>query len=277
MSENSSRKAKLKPAEIIAIQELILGCILSNDWKDYQGFARKLSERILRQKPKTEKDLLISVESFQHPFYSFNSLNKARLLQSLPQKQILERLSDMPEEEITVEARFVRNRQITPTKKPITCSQVFPEIEKCSFEEGLQLVTNLNVPERLIQNTVRIALRERGATNMVERKSDTSLEVADLEDFSLKIDERWRSFVSVIKGFDSLPKPRVRWVDIIHQITKGYQGTHPDYVLLVLAKDTVDGLITQFVTYGESVGNRNLVILMDTVNLARFLRARNVI
>ncbi len=112
---------------------------------------------------------------------------------------------------------------------------------------------------------------------MVERKSDTSLEVADLEDFSLRIGARWRSFVSVIKGFDSLPKARVRWVDIIHQITKGYQGTQPDYVLLVLAKDTVDGLITQFVTYGESVGNRNLVILMDTVHLARFLRARTVI
>lgn len=277
MSENSSKKAKLKPAEIIAIQDLILECILSNDWKDYQGFARKLSERILRQKPKNGKDFLISVESFSHPFYRFNTLNKARFLQSLPQKQILDRLSDIPEEKIIVETKIDKNRQIKPTKKPITCSQVFPEIEKCSFEEGVRLVTKLKLPERLIQNTVRIALRERGATNMVERKSDTSLEVADLEDFSLKISGKWYSFVSVIKGFDSLPKTRVRWVDIIHQITKGYQGTHPDYVLLVLAKDTVDGLITQLVTYGESVGNRNLVILMDTVNLGRFLRARNII
>lgn len=277
MSENSSKKAKLKPAEIIAIQDIILDCILSNDWKDYQGFARKLSERILKQKPKTEKNLVKSVESFQHPFYSIYNLSKARFLQSLPQKQILDRLNNMPEEETTIKTKVIEIRRIKPSNKPITCSQVFPEIERISFEEGLKYVTKLNVPERLIQDTVRMALRERGATNMVERKSDTSLEVADLEDFSLKIDEKWHSCVSVIKGFDSLPRPRVRWVDIIHQITKGYQGTHPDHILLVLAKDTVDGLITQFVTYGESIGNRNLVILMDTVNLARFLRARNVI
>ena len=276
MSQNSLRKAKLKPAEIIAIQDLILDFILSNDWKDYEGFARKLSERILRQKPKTEKDLLKSVESFQHPFYSFNNINKARFLQNLPQKLILERLNDIPEEKTIVE-KVAIIQEVKPTKRPMTCSKIFPELEKYSFEDGLNLIKNLNVPERLIQNTVRMALRERGATNMVERKSDTSLEVADLEDFSLKIDGKWHSFVSVIKGFDSLPKARVRWVDIIHQITKGYQGTHPDYVLLVLAKDTVDGLITQLVTYGETVGNRNLIILMDTVNLARFLMARHVI
>ena len=276
MSQNSSRKAKLKPAEIIAIQDLILDFILSNDWKDYEGFARKLSERILRQKPKTEKDLLISVESLKHPFYSFNTINKSRFLQNLPQKLILERLKDIPEEKIIFE-KVVVTQKVKPTKIPMTCSKIFPELEKYSFEDGLNLIKNLNVPERLIQNTMRMALRERGATNMVERKSDTSLEVADLEDFSLKIDGKWHSFVSVIKGFDSLTKARVRWVDVIHQITKGYQGTHPDYVLLVLAKDTVDGLITQLVTYGETVGNRNLIILMDTVNLARFLRVRNVI
>ena len=276
MSRNSSRKAILKPAEIIAIQDLILDCILSNDWKDYQGFARNLSEKILRKKPKTEKELLTLVEGFPHAFYSFNKLSKVRFLQTFPQGKIIERLSDMPEEKTAVENVFI-SHQTKPIKEPITCSQIFPEIDNCSFEEGQKLVAKLDLPERTIQDTVRIALRERGATNMVERKSDTSLEVADLEDFSLKIDEQWRSFVSVIKGFNSLPKSRVRWVDIIHQITKGYQATQSDYVLLVLSKDTVDGLITQLVTYGESVGNRNLVILMDTVNLARFLRVRNVI
>lgn len=276
MSENSLKKASLKPTEIIAIQDLILEYILSNHWKDYEGFVRKLSEKILRKKPKTGKALLECVENFTHPFYSFNSINRAKFLRSFPQKQIIQRLGDMPEEERIVET-IVISQQVKPKKAPITCSQLFPEIETCSFEEGLQLVTKMDLPERIIQNTLRSALREKGATNMVERKSDTSLEVADLEDFSLKHNGKWCSFVSVVKGYDSLPKPRARWVDIIHQIAKGYQGTKPDYVLLVLAKDTVDGLITQLVTYGESVGNRNLIILMDRVNLACFLRARKII
>ena len=146
-----------------------------------------------------------------------------------------------------------------------------------TIEEAKQLMYEINLPERIIQDELRDALRERGATNITERKSDSALEVADLEDFSLKIGKQWFSFTSVVKGYNSIQKRRVRWADIAHQVTKAYQGTKPDYILLVLAKDLVDGVISQFVEYGNTVGKRNLILLVDPINLLRFLRARKII
>ena len=279
MSEQKSLngKAKLKPDQIIAIQDLVLEYILSNQWKDYEGFARKLSETILRQRPKTKKALIDCVARRAHPFYTFNPVSKKQFLERFPSQQIIHRLSHMPERQKTVEKMAI---VIPPPKAKtshVTFAQIFPEAEKVSIKEARQLVTKLSIRERLIQDALRTALRERGATNITERKSDTSLEIADLEDFSLRIRNEWHSFVSVVKGYDSVRSPRVRWEDIAHQLTKAYQGTQPDHVLLVLAKDPVDGLITQLVSYGNSVGNRHLIILADPVNLARFLRARGML
>jgi len=279
MSETNSfnKKINLKSDELIAIQDIVLEYILSNGWKDYEGFARKLSETILRRRPKTEQDLIQCIGRFTHPFYSFIGVSKKEFLKRFPVQQVIQRLSNMPKQPKTQETVVV----IAPPPKPkpshITFAQIFPEIEKMSIEEAKQLLGKLDMPERVIQNALRTALREKGATNIAERKSDTSLEVADLEDFSLKIGRQWYSFVSVVKGYDSLRKPRVRWEDVAHQVTKAYQGTQPNHVLLILAKNPVDGLITQLVSYGKTVGNRHLVILVEPIDLARFLHARQLI
>ena len=277
MSEQKSpkKKASLKPDEIIAIQDLVLEYVLSNQWKDYQGFARELSERILENRPKTEEDLIGCLRGFAHPFYSFNSSPKEEFLQRFPLQQVVHRLSNMPAQQKARETLVV-----IPSPKPkpshVILAEIFPKIEEVNVEEAKRLVGKLDMPERLIQDALRTALRERGATNITERKSDTSLEVADLEDFSLKIGRQCYSFTSVVKGYDSLKRRHVRWEDIAHQITKAYQGTQPNHVLLVLAKDPVDGLVTQLVSYGISVGNRNMVILIDPINLARFLHIRGM-
>lgn len=271
------RKAKKRPEVIIAVQDILLEYILSNRWKDYEGFARSLSERITLKTPKTESQVVKCIKDFPHPFYSFNSINKNLFLQRFPTKRILDRMEYLFEEQIADEKTMVTAEVVKSQPILISPTQLLPDIEKTTIEEAKQLLPKLNVKERIIQDTLRTALRERGASRITERKSDTSLEIADLEDFSLEIGSKWLSFVSIVKGYASLKKKRVRWEDIAHQITKGYQGTVPNYVLLVLAKDPVDGLITQLINYGKTVGNRNLVILIDPLNLARFLHARKII
>lgn len=120
------------------------------------------------------------------------------------------------------------------------------------------------------------SLREKNATNIVERKSDSSLEVADIEDFTLKIKGKPLSFSAVAKGFKSVKKKTIVFEDIAHQILKANE-THPDHLLLIVAKPLADTVITNLVNYGTDCGNRNLVIIMDAVSLARFLRVRKII
>jgi len=278
MSEKRSYKksTKLKPDEIIAIQDIVLEYILSNRWRDYQRFARCLSETILRRRPGTEEALIQCIQKLRHSFYSFNGVSREEFLKRFPMEQVLRRLSDIPERQRVLEKVVI----VTPSKPRstrVTFRRIFPAIESVSVEEAKHMIGKLDMPERSIQDALRKALRERGATNITERKSDTALEIADLEDFSLEVGRQWYSFASVVKGYSSLKRNRVRWEDVSHQITKAYQGTNPDHVILVLAKDPVDGLITQLVNYGESVGNRNLIILVDPVDLARFLHSRQLI
>jgi len=280
MSGNSfQNKTKINSQTLIALQDILLEYILSNKWEDYEDFARELSERIIGKSPKTEKDLLQCVKSFSHPFYCFNEVDKNRFVNRLPLKKIIKRLSNLPiQEKLTQPPEIVVISEKPKIElPPFTPSQILPEIETVTIAEAKQLIAKINLPERIIQDELRDALREKGATNITERKSDTSLEVADLEDFSLKIGRKWYSFTSVVKGYNSLPKKLVRWEDIAHQVTKAYQGTKPDYILLVLAKDLVDGVISQFVEYGKTVGKRNLIILIEPINLARFLHARKIL
>lgn len=279
MSGNSfQNKGIISSESLIAVQDILLEYILSNKWEDYEDFARELSERILVKYPNDEKDLLQCIKGFSHPFYSFNDVSKDRFLNRFPFKKIIRRLSTFPKQEKMAQTAGT----VIPEKRkielsPLTPSQILPEIETVAIAKASLLIDKIDLPERIIQDALRNALRERGATNITGRKSDSSLEVADLEDFSLKIGKDWHSFTSVVKGYKSLSHKLVRWEDIAHQVTKAYQATEPDYILLVLAKDPVDGVISQFVEYGQTVGKRNLILLVDPINLARFLHARKLI
>lgn len=153
---------------------------------------------------------------------------------------------------------------------------IFPETKAVSMGDVRNLLPKLDMKERVIQDTLRLALREKGATNMVSRKSDSALEVADLEDFTLKVRDRVLSFTAVVKGYNSVGA-RIRLEDIMYQIVKAFNGTYPDYVLLIMAKDPVDGVISNLIRYGESVGNRDLVIIADPVDTAKFLHTREII
>jgi hypothetical protein len=160
----------------------------------------------------------------------------------------------------------------------LSFSELFPEIKSVEPLKAETLSPKLeSLEERKIQDALRTVLRKKGATNMVQRKSDTSLDVSDLEDFVLKINGIDTSFTSVVKGYKSVGHSKIGLGDISHQIMKAFNGTFPNYILLVLAKPPVDGVITNLVRYGESVGNRNLVILVDPIDLTRFLLQYKVI
>jgi hypothetical protein len=263
--------------EIIAIQDIVLEYVLSNYWKDYQQFVRDLSERILEKRPKNETSLTKLLNQVSHPFYSFNGISRKEFVSRFPTREVIHRIKNMPKSTTVRERIIVTPPQPTHKKKcSIKPIQVFPEISKIDLNTARALIKSLDIPERVVQDALRDALREKGATNMIERKSDTSLEIADLEDFTLDINGHTFSFTSVVKGYRSINSSKVSFKDIAHQIMKA-NATNPDYILLILAKPIKDGVITGLVKYGIDCGNRNLIILIDQIDLARFLRVRKII
>ena len=278
MSGRHSLKKTQRPSteEIIAIQDIVLEYILSNYWKDYKHFARVVSERILKAKPVDETSLVKTLNRLSHAFFAFNGISKKMFIDRFPASAIIHRMKNMPKPTTVREKIVVVPSPSRKKKSSVSFIQIFPEIFKVDLKTAKSLVNSLDVPERIIQDALRDALREKRATNMVERKSDSSLEVADLEDFSLNVEGRSCSFTAVVKGYRSIRDSKVSFEDIAHQIMKAYD-TNPDHILLVLAKPLKDGVITRLVKYGKDCGNRNLFILIDHINLARFLRVRDII
>ena len=161
---------------------------------------------------------------------------------------------------------------------PITFADVFSETNNVSIDEGKKLVSNLaNVPEHTIQEALLDSLREKNATNCRGRTKDTVLEVADLEHFSLEVKSTPRTFAVVAKGYDSVKGKTTTWEDIAHQVIRAYNRTNPDHILIVLAKNPTDSVVSELVQYGKSVGNENLAVIADPLTVVRFLKARNLV
>ncbi len=162
---------------------------------------------------------------------------------------------------------------------PITFSDVFSETSNVSIDEGKRLISSLeNVPEATIQGALLDSLREKNATNCRGRTKDTVLEVADLEHFSLDVKGTPRTFAVVAKGYNSVKGGKtITWEKIAHQVIRAYNRTNPDHILIVLAKNLTDSVVSELVQYGKSVGNENLAIIADPLTVVRFLRARNLV
>jgi hypothetical protein len=162
--------------------------------------------------------------------------------------------------------------------EPITFLDIFIEANKVSISDGKKSLSHLrDLPERKIQETLVKSLREKNATNCVDRARDTVLEVADLEHFSLKVKGTWRTFAAVAKGYNSVSGKTVTWEDIAHQVTKAYGRTTPNYIIIALAKNPADSVISELVQYSKSVGKENLFVIADPLSVTRFLKARNII
>ena len=240
----------------------MLDFIQRHRWKDRDDFSLRFTDRVfelvhvgylsysgVRQATKTRTN-----------FFIVNHLKRERFCASF-----------------LMELRpYLEEIGVATEPEALSFGDIFPEIRSVPLTEAETLLPKLDMQERRIQDALRSALRAKRATNMVRRKSDSALEVADLEDFTVEIGGRKLSFTCVVKGYNSVGS-KVRLEDIMHQIVKAFNGTFPDYILLVLAKEPVDAVVTNLVKYGESIGNRNLFIIADPIETARFLRNQGVI
>lgn len=249
----------MNPNLEIAITNRVLNCIHTRRWKDYDNFSAKLSCQIIERDPKTSAELISVVKSFIRPFYTLNNITPDILVEVLPIQDMLNLLSKYHE------------------IGPLTFTDVFPETSSVTITEGKKLLLALaTLPEGKIQETLVDSLREKNATNCRDRTNDTVLEVGDLEHFSVKVQGVPTTFAAVVKGFKSVSGRTVTWENIAHQVTKVYR-TRPDHILVVLAKNAADSVISELVQYAKTVGNQNLIVTCDPVELARFLKARHIL
>ncbi|MCW4004979.1 MAG: hypothetical protein NWF04_00060 [Candidatus Bathyarchaeota archaeon] len=237
----------------------MLNPVLLRGWKDYDRFSSKLTHHVIKNAPHSKEELTKIIKAFESPFFYLNNIDVNRFIKVIPLEEILDLLLDYREVE------------------PLTFSDIFPETLSVSVVEGKKSTANLtDLPEDKIQETLVDSLREKNATNCRGRAKDTSLEVADLEHFSVKVNDEATTFSCVVKGFKSISRKTVTWEKIAHQITKAYR-TRPDHILVVLAKNPADSVISELIQYGSSINNPNLAVLCDPLELSRFLKARAVI
>jgi hypothetical protein len=155
-------------------------------------------------------------------------------------------------------------------------SDIFPQIKGIDDSEILEIDTQLDIKEHIIQTTLRNALREKGAYPMPRRGKDSVLEVSDLEHFFMKISGKEKSFSAVVKGYRSIKNERVSWEDVAHQITKAHR-TEPDHILFLTAKEPKDSVLSEIASYCAHVGKPHLVIYVTTIELAKFLTWRKIL
>lgn len=90
--------------DIISVEDILLEYIIDNGWKDYNKFAKKLTEKIVEEQPSTQEDLAKLVGNFTHPFFVFNDTTKEQFVVRLPLTELLQ------------QSRIPR-RSPTPTKQ----------------------------------------------------------------------------------------------------------------------------------------------------------------
>ena len=227
MLEKSESKAR--------IQSLVLDFIHRHQWRDLDDFSLRFTDKIaeLVYDGYLRYASVWQATKTRTNFFIVNHLKRGKFCTLF----------------LTELHPYLTEIGISSRPGALSLLDIFPEVKSVTTDQALDFIAKLNMKEREIQDALRLALREKGATNMIGRKSDSALEVADLEDFTLKVRDRLLSFTAVVKGHNSVGA-KVRLEDIMHQIVKAFNGTYPDYILLVLAKDPVDGVISNIVRYG---------------------------
>lgn len=90
--------------DIISVEDILLEYIIDNGWKDYNKFAKKLTEKIVEKQPSSQEDLAKLIGNFTHPFFAFNDITKEQFMVRFPLTELL-RQSRVP------------RRSFTPTRK----------------------------------------------------------------------------------------------------------------------------------------------------------------
>ena len=240
----------------IEVYNVVLNYIQNHNWINYDNFTNEL----LSQFQKGNFDLDKILDNTKGSFLKLNNTTKYQFINDTFRNSIL-RSWNKALEYYTPVFRF---------------SDIFSEILILSDEKAEKLSSKIvDVPEQKIQTALREALREKNASPIARRGKDSALEVADLEHFEMKISGKDFSFSIVVKGYRSI-SGKLNLESIMHQLHKAYR-THPDYIILISARDPVDGVVTEMNSYSRDVGNPNLIIFVPPLDLVKFLVWRNII
>ena len=249
--------------EIAALSE-VLRYLREEDYEDDDDYAPRLASLFVESLVDGDKaDFLGTASKIRTNFFKVNRIRKSDFLQAL-------------------HGRLLKRRIRPPEEKglpPLSIDDIFPGMRKIKDSQLSDLEKKLDIDEAVIQNALRSAFRDGGASPIARRGKDSALEVADIEHFYAAIDDKRRSFAVVVKGRRSLhgKKSKVNWEDVSYQVEKAYHSTYPDYAMLVTAVEPVDRLITEMRLYAKSVRKPNLVVFVPPMDLARFLIWRGII
>ena len=243
----------------IKVYNVVLNYIQNHNWVDYDNFADNFTDELLHQFQKGNFDLEKILDSTKGSFLKLNNLKKAQFINDTFRNSILKSW----------------NKALKCYTPVFRFSDIFSEILLISDKKAEKLSSKIaDVPEQKIQTALREALREKNASPIARRGKDSALEVADLEHFEMKISGTDFSFSIVVKGYKSIRKLNLE--SIMHQLHKAYR-THPDYIILISAKDPADSVVTEMNSYSRDVGNPNLIIFVPPLDLVKFLVWRNII
>jgi hypothetical protein len=76
--------------DVISVEDILLEYIIDSGWKDYNKFAKKLTEKIVEEQPSTQEELAKLVDNFAHPFFAFNGITKQQFVVRFPLRELLQ-------------------------------------------------------------------------------------------------------------------------------------------------------------------------------------------
>ena len=243
----------------IKILNVVQNYIQNHNWINYDDFADDFADEVIKEFEKGNFDLDKILNKTKSSFLQLNNTKKEQFLNEVFVNSILKSWNKTTKYVVPV-LRFI---------------DIFPEISKISDYIVKQLQEKLIMEENIIQTSLRYAFREYNAAPIAQKGKDSPLEVADLEHFEMKVNGRDFGFSVVVKGYKSLPG-KVRWKDIAHQVTKAYR-THPDYIVVVSAREPVDDVVSEMKLYSKDVGNPNLILFVPPIDLLKFLLWKKII
>jgi len=113
MLEEKSFKKNRPIKDIISVQDIVLEYIIESGWKDYEKFARKLTDKIVEKQPTTQEELTKLIRDFSHPFYTFNNITKEQFLARFPLKELLHQSRIPRQLRITRQHKTVKRKTLS--------------------------------------------------------------------------------------------------------------------------------------------------------------------
>lgn len=89
MSGQKSFKRNRLIEDVISVEDILLEYIIDSGWKDYNKFAKKLTEKVVEEQPSTQEELAKLVGTFTHPFFAFNGITKEQFVARFPLNELL--------------------------------------------------------------------------------------------------------------------------------------------------------------------------------------------